>query len=213
MRETPNASFYIANSGRAWRLLLHDFYPGRPSSLLQDLAHRDGRWERLIAALREHLRMRLRRNPHPSRQEWSIYSRPSRLQRAVRRADTTAGEGGRQKAPFTRRYVGISAQSQGTCCQHHGLGRDQDAAAPGRRAVPRAQASVAGQRFYRGEDKERLGREGSRVQSGARQASVQASPRRSPEVVGLKQWTKEGMKVDWFRRYCWGSRHKCYGTA
>jgi hypothetical protein len=42
--------------------------------------------------------------------------------------------------PFTRGYAGLGAQSQGTCCQRHGLGWDQDAAAPGRRAVPHSQA-------------------------------------------------------------------------
>ena len=38
----------------------------RPPLLLQDLAPRDGTWEKLNAALRERLRARIKRNTQPS---------------------------------------------------------------------------------------------------------------------------------------------------
>jgi putative transposase len=65
-REILNAIFYIVRSGCAWRLLPHDFPPWKTVHHYFRIWRIDGVWERLNAALRERMRVRLGRNPHPS---------------------------------------------------------------------------------------------------------------------------------------------------
>ena len=67
-REILNAIFYIVRSGCAWRLLPHDFPPGKTVHHYYFRMWRvGGVWEQLLnKALRERLRVRLGRNPHPS---------------------------------------------------------------------------------------------------------------------------------------------------
>jgi putative transposase len=66
-REILNAIFYIVRSGCAWRLLPHDFPPGKTVHHYYFRMWRvGGVWEQLNKALRERLRVRLGRNPHPS---------------------------------------------------------------------------------------------------------------------------------------------------
>jgi putative transposase len=66
LREILNAIFYITRSGCAWRLLPHDFPPWKTVHHYFRIWRIDGTWERLNTALRERLRVRLRRNPQPS---------------------------------------------------------------------------------------------------------------------------------------------------
>src|SRR5829696_680269 len=56
LREILDAIFYVVRSGCAWRLLPHYFRFWRL----------DGTWEKMHTALRERVRVRLRRNPKPS---------------------------------------------------------------------------------------------------------------------------------------------------
>jgi transposase len=53
-------------SGCAWRLLPHDFPPWQTVYHYWRLWQRQGRWERVLAALREQERSRQGRNPTPS---------------------------------------------------------------------------------------------------------------------------------------------------
>jgi len=65
-REILNAIFYVLRSGCQWRLLPHDF-PRWPTVYYYFRAWRlDGTWERINQAIRERLRVRLKRNPQPS---------------------------------------------------------------------------------------------------------------------------------------------------
>ena len=66
LREIVNAAFYILRSGCAWRLLPHDFPPWKTVYHYLRLWRLDGTWEKLNAAIRERLRLRLGRNPQPS---------------------------------------------------------------------------------------------------------------------------------------------------
>ena len=66
LREILNVIFYIARSGCAWRLLPHDFPPWKTVHHYFRIWLNDGTWERLNAALRERLRVRLGRNPQTS---------------------------------------------------------------------------------------------------------------------------------------------------
>ena len=65
-REIFNAIFYVLKSGCAWRLLPRDFPPWETVYYWFRRWRIDGTFERLNAAVRERLRVRLRRNPQPS---------------------------------------------------------------------------------------------------------------------------------------------------
>jgi putative transposase len=66
LREILNAVFYLLKSGCQWRLLPHDF-PRWPTVYHYFRKWRiDGTWERINRAIRERLRVRLRRDPQPS---------------------------------------------------------------------------------------------------------------------------------------------------
>src|ERR687897_356404 len=66
LREILDAIFYILRSGCQWRLLPHDF-PRWPTVYYYFRKWRiDGTWERINRAIRERLRVRLKRNPQPS---------------------------------------------------------------------------------------------------------------------------------------------------
>jgi putative transposase len=66
LREILNAVFYVVRSGCSWRLLPHDLPPWRSVYHYFREFRLDGTWERMHAALRERLRIRLNRNPQPS---------------------------------------------------------------------------------------------------------------------------------------------------
>jgi putative transposase len=65
-REILNAIFYIVRGGCAWRLLPHDFPPWKTVYHYFRFWRLDGTWERMHAALRKRVRVRLKRNPQPS---------------------------------------------------------------------------------------------------------------------------------------------------
>jgi transposase len=66
LREILNAVFYVLKSGCQWRLLPHDF-PRWPTVYHYFRKWRiDGTWERINRAIRERLRVRLKRDPQPS---------------------------------------------------------------------------------------------------------------------------------------------------
>jgi putative transposase len=65
-REILDAIFYILRSGCQWRMLPHDF-PRWPTVYHYFRKWRlDGTWEKINRAIRERLRVRLKRNPQPS---------------------------------------------------------------------------------------------------------------------------------------------------
>jgi putative transposase len=58
--------YYVLKSGCPWRLLPHDFPPWKTVYHYFRSWRLDGTWERMHAALRERVRVRLKRNPQPS---------------------------------------------------------------------------------------------------------------------------------------------------
>jgi putative transposase len=65
-REILDAIFYILRSGCQWRMLPHEF-PRWPTVYHYFRKWRiDGTWERINTAIRERLRVRLKRNPQPT---------------------------------------------------------------------------------------------------------------------------------------------------
>ena len=74
-REIFNAIFfYVLKSGCAWRLLPRDFPPWETVYYYFRKWRTDGTFERLNAALRERLRVRLRRNPHTAQRRSSRFA-------------------------------------------------------------------------------------------------------------------------------------------
>ena len=65
-REILDAVFYVLRSGCPWRLLPHDFPPWKTVFHYFRAWRIDGTWERMNRAIRERLRIRLKRNPEPS---------------------------------------------------------------------------------------------------------------------------------------------------
>jgi putative transposase len=66
LREITDAIFYVLKSGCAWRLLPHDFPPWKTVYHYFRSWRLDGTWRRMHSALRERVRVRLKRNPQPS---------------------------------------------------------------------------------------------------------------------------------------------------
>jgi putative transposase len=66
LREILDAVFYILRSGCAWRLLPHDFPPWKTIHHYFRIWRIDGTWERIHAALRKRVRVRMNRDPEPS---------------------------------------------------------------------------------------------------------------------------------------------------
>jgi putative transposase len=65
LREIINAIYYVVRSGCSWRLLPHNFPAWRSVYHYFREFRLDGTWERIHAALRERVRVRLKRNPQP----------------------------------------------------------------------------------------------------------------------------------------------------
>src|SRR4029450_12995682 len=66
LRQILEAIFYVVRSGCAWRLLPHEFPPWKTVYHYFRFWRLDGTWERMHAALRQRVRVRLNRNPQPS---------------------------------------------------------------------------------------------------------------------------------------------------
>ena len=65
-RTVLDAIFYVLRSGCPWRLLPRDFPPWRTVYHYFRAWRLDGTWEQIHTAIRERLRIRLGREPHPS---------------------------------------------------------------------------------------------------------------------------------------------------
>jgi putative transposase len=65
-REILDAVFYVLRSGCPWRLLPHDFPPWKTVLHYFRTWRIDGTWERVNRAIRERLRVRLKKNAQPS---------------------------------------------------------------------------------------------------------------------------------------------------